>query len=242
MRLQSVCQLYLKILIPSVYFSTLQARCSSLSVPGIAPDSGWETWTCKRQIGPGPSPVGTRVNQETRMGQATQGRVGARSARAPWRVGNGVRSPGTGMSPWQAAAVSWRGERVRGGTVGGGGVPDSGARAALRQHLEPKCDLATTRPSSITTLPSLHPNKGVFQKWNMGTQNASGGNWESWACVKFHSFPTALKSCSSGRLAWVRTGRSQPTVLWAHLLDPSGHLQAAAPYLGAPDPFCLSRG
>ena len=56
------------------------------------------------------------------------------------------------------------------GGVGVGGYLDSGARAA-RQHLEPKCDLATSSvPSSITASPRSSQRGFLFRNgiWGPG--------------------------------------------------------------------------
>ena len=133
------------------------------------------------------------------------------------------------------------GGRPRGGHGGvgvGGGCLDSGARATW-QHLEPKCDLATSSvPSSITASPRSSQRGWVFRNgiWGPGMLQEETG---SWACVRFHSYPT-LKSLSF-RAPCLGEDWKEP----AHCALGSSWTcwspQAAAPYLGH-QTLRLSRG
>lgn len=136
---------------------------------------------------------------------------------------------------WQAAAVPG-GERVLGARWGGGGGASPLEQGQPGSIWSPS---VTWPPHALLLPPSphclTHPNKGVFSEMEYGDPECFRGNWESWACVKFHSFPTALKSLSF-RAPCLGKGLKEP----AHcalglILDPLVTLQAAAPYLGAPD-------
>ena len=178
--------------------------------------------------------LGTQVSQEKQDG--------ARRGRAGWGWGVpghpgdwGIESEISGTDVSDGRQLCQEVKGLVGGTVGWGlGVPQfwskGGPAASWAQvwlgHLE-----HSFLNHCIT---SLIPTRVSFQKWKLGTRDASGENWGPWACVRFHSYPIALKPLSF-QAPWLGKDWKEP----AHCALGSSWTrwspQASAPYLGAPD-------